>query len=331
MTDATLIIGYSFPEYGPVFVKRTFDEIFGEGFVEYVTEKVFTSTGRRTYKKFYLFVHDQDHPALKQIKSIIAKNKFAKIGYKNEWDRETRKYVDRYWKVFDTPNRPVFKPYLMTEPQMNVAIEPWSAEADAAFEWQQIGKDCQCSSCLREAQLRPIEDLEPIDELEAAMPRITTGEEDEDTEAAIAECRPIKIPTMERDNGGPYKMVRAVNMAAEDSHWEDPYKTVRAVKMAAAEDASYWEEYWKLQGPPKLVRQTNEMPPTEDEADTAKDFADLEAAVEKYGEDYPGSIAPKIPRPPSEDWDGLAKSLDDFMEKLPEVSSAEWFNKVSGN
>jgi hypothetical protein len=153
---------------------------------------------------------------------------------------------------------------------------------------------------------------------------------------------------MERDNGepkngGPYKMVRAVNMAAtqteedpkDDSYWEDPYKTIRVVKMAPADyqehDASYWEEYWKLQGPPKLVRQTNKMPPTEDEYDTAKDFADLEAAVEKYGEDYPGSIAPKIPRPPSEDWDGLAKSLDEFMEKLPEASSAEWFNRVSGN
>ena len=324
MTDATLIIGYSVPEYGPLFVKRTFDEIFGKGFIEYVTEKVFTSTGRPIYKKFYLFVHDQDHPALKQIKAIIAKNKFAKIGYKNEWDRETRKYVDRYWKVFDTPNRPVFKPYLMTESK----IEPWSAEADAAFRWQQIGKDCQCSSCLR-----------PIDDVEAAMPRITTDDEDAEAEAAIAECR---IPTMERDNGepkngGPYKMVRAVNMAATEdtSYWEDPYKTIRVVKMAPADyqehDASYWEEYWKLQGPPKLVRQTNEMPPTEDEYDTAKDFADLEAAVEKYGEDYPGSIAPKIPRPPSEDWDGLAKSLDEFMEKLPEASSAEWFNRVSGN
>lgn len=323
MTDATLIIGYSVPEYGPLFVKRTFDEIFGKGFIEYVTEKVFTSTGRPIYKKFYLFVHDQDHPALKQIKAIIAKNKFAKIGYKNEWDRETRKYVDRYWKVFDTPNRPVFKPYLM-----NATIDPWSPEADAAFRWQQIGKDCQCSSCLR-----------PIEDLEAAMPRITTDDEDAEAEAAIAECR---IPTMERDNGepkngGPYKMVRAVNMAATEdtSYWEDPYKTIRVVKMAPADyqehDASYWEEYWKLQGPPKLVRQTNEMPPTEDEYDTAKDFADLEAAVEKYGEDYPGSIAPKIPRPPSEDWDGLAKSLDEFMEKLPEASSAEWFNRVSGN
>ena len=325
MTDATLIIGYSVPEYGPLFVKRTFDEIFGKGFIEYVTEKVFTSTGRPIYKKFYLFVHDQDHPALKQIKAIIAKNKFAKIGYKNEWDRETRKYVDRYWKVFDTPNRPVFKPYLM-----NATIDPWSPEADAAFRWQQIGKDCQCSSCLR-----------PIEDLEAAMPRITTDDEDAEAKAAIAECR---IPTMERDNGepkngGPYKMVRAVNMAATEdtSYWEDPYKTIRVVKMAPADyqehDASYWEEYWKLQGPPKLVRQTNEMPPTEDEYDTAKDFADLEAAVEKYGEDYPLSIAPKIPKPPTEteDWDGLAKSLDEFMENLPEASSAEWFNRVSGN
>jgi hypothetical protein len=302
MTDASLIIGYSFPEYSTVFVKSTFDAIFGEGFVEYVTEKVFTPAGRPTYKKFYLFI--QDHPALKQIKDIIAKNNFAKIGYKNEWDRKTRKYVDRYWKVYDTPNRPVFKPYL---------IEPWSAEADAAFEWQQIGKDCRCPSCRLETKLHPIT---YDDEVEAAMPRITTDEEDEDTEAAIAECRP---PTMERDNGGPYnggpyKMVRAVNMATQTDH-----VTVEEAADYQEHDASYWEEYWKLKGPSPLVRQTNQMPPSEDEYDTAQDFADLEAAIEKYGEDYPGSIAPKIPRPPSEDWDGLAKSLDEFMEKLPDV------------
>ena len=282
MTDATLFIGYSFPEYGPLYVKRIFDTIFGEGFVEYVTEKVFTTAGRPTYKKFNLFIRDQDHPALKQIKDLIAKNKFAKIGYKNEWDRSTRKYVDRYWKVYDTPNRPVFKPYL---------IEPWTPEAEAAFEWQQIGKDCRCPSCL------------PItydEDLEAAMPRITTDDEDADAEAAIAECR---IPTMERDNGGPYNMVRAVNMATQTD------------QATVEHDASYWEEYWKLKGPSPLVRQTNKMAP--DEYDTAQDFADLEAAIEKYGEEYPESIAPKIPRPPSEDWDGLAKSLDEFMAKLP--------------
>ena len=282
IADATLFIGYSFPEFGTLYVKRIFDTIFGEGFVEYVTEKVFTTAGRPTYKKFNLFIRDQDHPALKQIKDIIAKNKFAKIGYKNEWDRSTRKYVDRYWKVYDTPNRPVFKPYL---------IEPWSPEADAAFEWQQIGKDCRCPSCRLETALHPIT---YDDDVEDAMPRITTDEEDDDAEASIAECRP---PTMERDNGGPYKMVRAVNMAATQTESAD-YQ----------EDDSYWEDYWKLQGPSKLVRQTNKMAPTEDEAESA----------------------PKIPKPPTEteDWDGLAKSLDEFMENLPEEG---WFNKVSGN
>lgn len=296
ISDATLIIGFSRPEYDPIFVKRTFDTIFGDGFVEYVTEQVFNIPGRPKFKKFYLFIHDQDHPALKRITDLIAIYKFAKIGYKNEWDRATRKYVDRYWKVYDTPKRPVFHPYLMTESQMSVQIEPWSPEADAAFEWQQIGKDCGCTACLRE------------DDLEAAMPRITY---DKDADDDIEACRP--------KNEGPYKMVRAVNMAAtQTDQAEDP------------KDDTYWSDYWKLEGPPKLVRQTNKMAPTEDEYDTAQDFADLEAAVEKYGEDYPGSIAPKIPRPPteSEEWDGLAKSLDEFMEKLPQV---EWFDLVSGN
>ena len=255
LADATLIIGFSRPEYDPIFVKRTFDTIFGEGFVEYVTEEVFVIPGRPKFKKFYLFV-DQDHPALKRITDLIATYKFASIVYKKEWDRATRKYVDRYWKVYDTPKRPVFTPYLMTEEQMSVQIEPWSPEADAAFRWQQIGKDCECTSCLREQSI--------------------------DIEA----CRPK----------GPYKMVRAVNMAATQTEAVDYQE----------HDAAYWSEYWKLEGPPKLVRQTNKMAP--DEYDTAQDFADLEAAVEEY------------PSSGSEDWDGLAKSLDEFMEKLPEPS-----------
>ena len=270
LADATLSIGFSRPEYDPIYVKRTFDTIFGEGFVEYVTEEVFVIPGRPKFKKFYLFV-DQDHPALKRITDLIVTYKFASIVYKKEWDRATRKYVDRYWKVYDTPKRPVFTPYLMTEAQMSVQIEPWSPEADAAFEWQQIGKDCGCTACLLEH------------DLEAAMPRITYDKEaDDDIEA----CRP--------KNEGPYKMVRAVNMAATQKEAVDYQE----------HDAAYWSDYWKLEGPPKLVRQTNKMAP--DEYDTAQDFADLEAAIEE-------------PRPPSEDWDGLAKSLDEFMEKQPVV------------
>ena len=42
---------------------------------------------------------------------------------------------------------------------------------------------------------------------------------------------------------------------------------VRAVNMAATQtedkDAAYWSDYWKLEGPPKLVRQTNKMAPDE--------------------------------------------------------------------
>jgi hypothetical protein len=37
-----------------------------------------------------------------------------------------------------------------------------------------------------------------------------------------------------------------------------------------------------------------------DDDDTANDFAELEVAIAKFGEDFPGSIAPKIPKPPDE-------------------------------
>lgn len=79
----------------------------------------------------------------------------------------------------------------------------------------------------------------------------------------------------------------------------------------------YVDHYWhvcntgtEFKPPEKLVRSTNEMPPEEekekekemtaeelDAADTEKDFAELAAALAKFGEDYPGCIARKIARP----------------------------------
>jgi len=254
---ATLVIGYSRIEYDTIFVKRTFNLVFGEDFVEDVIEKIFTQQGRPQYKKFYLLA-DPDHPSFKRITDLTDKYKYASIVYKNEWDRATRKYVDRYWKVFPNPARPVFHPYLMTEAQMSEQyIAPWSAEADVAFE-------------------PPKTTYTHID---------TEDEEESDDDTEYEEFEPP--PPMVRDNGelkGPFKLVRAVNMPPTP------------VQEKVEEETD--EEYWLKHGPCKLTRMSNECPLDEDEADTAKDFADLAEAVEKFGEDYEGSIAGKIPRPP---------------------------------
>jgi hypothetical protein len=265
--NAKLIIGYSRAEYDPEFVKRTFNTIFGEDFVGDVIEKVFTPTGRPPYKKFYISINDHEDPGLKRITELIDEYKFATIVYKNEWDRTAREYVDRYWKVYAAPTRPVFQPYLMTKEQMDghVAIEPWSVAADPAFEtpkkmYVHVDTESEC--------------------------------EDDDAEYQC-DCPPCRLnfpdfpPPMVRDNGGPFPLVRSVNSPPEPVQDKEEEETD--------------EEYWLKHGPCKLARMDNECLSVEtddDEEDTAKDFDELAAAIAQFGEDYPGSIAPKIPPPP---------------------------------
>jgi hypothetical protein len=130
--DATFMIGYSRPEYEPMFVKRIFETIFGLGFVDHVREFVVTPLGRPAYKKFYIYTIDDDHPASIRLTKLIDDYNFAAIAYKNEWDHKTHKVVDRYWKVYHT-DVCFFTPYLMNETQLAKTIDPWSTEADPAF------------------------------------------------------------------------------------------------------------------------------------------------------------------------------------------------------
>jgi hypothetical protein len=213
--DATLMIGYSRPEYNPVFVKQIFDAIFGAGVVEQVREFVVTRPGCPTYKKFYIYTFDDNHPAIVHISKIINANKFAKVAYTHEWDRKTKQVVDRYWKVFFAPVMKIFTPYIMNE-----TIDPWSPEADPAF-----------------AQTQQAETL-------------------------------VFPPPMVRDEtegwGKPCKLERSTNEILTDE--EDEILT---------DEEAYDEK-----------------------ADVSKDFDELKSAIAEFGEDYPGSIAPKIPRPP---------------------------------
>ena len=130
--DATFMIGYSRPEYEPMFVKRIFETIFGLGFVYEVREFVVTPLGRPAFKKFYIYTINDDHPASIRLTDLINANNFAAIAYKHEWDRKTHQKVDRYWKVYHT-DVCFFTPYLMNETQFAKTIDPWSTEADPAF------------------------------------------------------------------------------------------------------------------------------------------------------------------------------------------------------
>jgi hypothetical protein len=102
----------------------------------------------------------------------------------------------------------------MSEAQMSeiMPYEPWAPEADAAF-----------------------------------GPVKTYTEIDTDEEETL-----VLPPPMVRDNGGPYKLVRSINLPQEAEVKEE------------VNDEDYWTEYWKTHGPPPLVRQTDDQPVQED-------------------------------------------------------------------
>lgn len=283
--DASFVIHYSRPEYDSRFVKQTLETIFGFGFIEQVREIVITpKSGAPTYKKFYIYTIDDSHPALMRISDLIHDYKFAAVVYKYEYDRKTRKYADRYWKVTHAPQWKTFTPYLMNEAQMDSIvpknIEPWAPEAESAFgPVKEIDTDdeaeyvCNCPPCRLGKTTAPI---------------ITCDTESEDE----------MPPLMERDNQepkGPYKMVRAVNSPPE------PEDTPNEATLSA----EYWSDYWKSQGPAPLVRSTKV--PQEAQCIEPKmcawkdipppphlfDWATREGAEEyreKYGYDYAGNV-----------------------------------------
>lgn len=297
--DATFMIGYSRPEYEPDFVKRTFETIFGLGFVYEVREFVVTPLGRPAYKKFYIYTINDDHPASIRLTDLINHYKFAAIAYKHEWDRKTRKVVDRYWKVFHAPVWKTFTPYLMNETQLAKTIDPWSTEADPAF--------ASARSAL--AQL---------------------------AETQLAETQTLELPPpMVRDEtehwGRPCKLERSYNdlPAAEDitAEYNEEEDVSNDFDELAAAIAEFGEDYpGSIARPSSMVRCTSEPYP-EFGVPTEMVRDDSDRFNEPYRLRFEDSGTSKICRGEDPADYGIGPP-----PKLVRTStSAGWFGAVSGN
>jgi len=283
--DATLMIGYSRPEYNPFYVKHIFDTICGTGVVEQVREFVVTSADRPTYKKFYIYTYDDSHPAIVRIINIINANKFAKVAFKQEWDYKTQQVMDRYWKVFLAPVMKTFVPYIMNE-----TIDPWSQEADPAFadarraltqfaetqtlefpppmvrdETEYWGVPCKL---VRSTNDTPADedtaDEEDEENVNDATVYEVTAEEAADVSkdfdelaaeiAEFGEDYPGSIARQDSDYGAPTEMVRD-----DSDRYNEPYmlrletEEDGTSKICRGEDPADY-----IEPPPKLVRSTTE-------------------------------------------------------------------------
>jgi hypothetical protein len=212
--DASFMIDNASLEHDSTFVAETLIAIFGKDFIEQVREIIISPVGLPKYKKFYIFTITNDHPAFMRLLNLIVDWKCAVIVYNIELNPTTMEYVKHYWKIISAPVWKTFTPYLMSEAQMSeiMPYEPWAPEADAAF-----------------------------------GPVKTYTEIDTDEEETL-----VLPPPMVRDNGGPYKLVRSINLPQEAEVKEE------------VNDEDYWTEYWKTHGPPPLVRQTDDQPVQED-------------------------------------------------------------------
>jgi hypothetical protein len=210
----TLYIGYARAECDKSLVRSTFEALLGLDYITNIYEKIKTNT-RDKHKTFLITFMNEHVSGLKDIIDRITSEKFVKLTYKQDWNWKTRKYEERYWKVFIPYSPPAFKPRIM--------------EADVSLK---------------------LEDEMP--ELEESIP-----------------------------NFGEYSYVRP---------YEENDSVHRANPAYLGKDMPFVGTSGRFWG----------LPDSTDDDDTAKDFEELEVAIAKFGEDYPGSIAPKIPKPPDE-------------------------------
>ena len=201
----SLYIGYARKDCYKSLVAETFTAILGADYIVDIYESNKKDSLGKPHKAYKLTF--KNTPGLQDIADRITREYFIKVAYKLEWDWKTRKYVERYWKVFNYVSpQAAFKPHIMES-------QPYA----------ELTQDELCSIQKRLSSIY-----------------------------------------------GP-----------EDSK-------------------------------------------TSDEEDTANDFEELAQAVAHFGEDYPGCIAKKIPKPPLTRPDEPEEEIVLKCDQMYDAESEEW-------
>lgn len=109
------------------------------------------------------------------------------------------------------------------------------------------------------------------------------------------------------------------NFFGEKSQVSRPYDEDRSVQLAnpayVGRDPTTGADLYKTSMLPIVGTSGRVWSSDPDDDDTDKDFAELEAAIEKYGEDCEGSIAPKIPPAPPVECDVYDEEKEEIVWK----------------
>ena len=232
----TLYIGYARAECDKSLVRSTFESLLGADYITKIYETTKTNT-RDKHKTFLITFINEFTPGLKYIIDRITREKFVKLTYKQDWNWKTRKFVERYWKVFIPHSPPAFKPRIM---EAEVSVQS-----------------------------------------EVEMPEL--GE---------------SIPNFgEYSYVRPYKEDDSVQRTRPAYLGKDPVTGADLYKKSMLPFVGASGRIWGYE--------------SDDDDEIANDFEELEVAIAKFGEDFEGSIAPKIPPAPP--------VIDEYDEQQEEI------------
>ena len=131
-----LYIGYAHLSCTKELVRKTFFDILGNDYIKTIQqEKIYV----RPHYTFQI-EFKENTPGLQEIMDRIISENFIKVAYDIGWDWKSRKYVDRYWKVY---SKPAFKAHIMEyvpqdETKFNSISFVHENKIDSDTEWDEL-------------------------------------------------------------------------------------------------------------------------------------------------------------------------------------------------
>jgi hypothetical protein len=216
MATTYLYISYARMSCDKSLVKKTFESILGDDYIKNINEQTKIDTFG-VNRKTFIIRFKNNSPGLQEMLDIIDHKGFVQIAYDIEWNRKSRKYIERYWKVYlYVPFvKSEFKPHIMktedmqlTELSPSAVFKPEEESGSSTdsippleetTKFYCIGCNCKPAPLVRSTAVTPIDDdkedtAKDFDELAAAIAHYG-----EDYPGCIAQKFPTP-PQFERSN-----------------------------------------------------------------------------------------------------------------------------------
>ena len=132
--STTLYIGFARKDCGKTLVRKTFAGILGADYIEKIHEKI--KKDPLGHHKTFKMTFKENTPGLQEIVDRITRERFVQVTYKLDWDWKSRKYMERYWKVFNN-SKVAFKPRIMELKETSGMTED---EADTAKDFDDLAE-----------------------------------------------------------------------------------------------------------------------------------------------------------------------------------------------